>query len=162
MPGNFDGRLFPDYFLHFAHSCYSLQWRSRPQCLGIIRNHAIYDMVQEGLIEEKKLDSFNLPYYAAAPEEVRHGNKSLKSEKHGRGNHVAMSIRVVVQSVLASHFGDEIMDNMFDKYAIKVEECLKVEKGKIHMSHATRVSPSRAQHSTASRILLSHNPLSRF
>lgn len=106
-------------------------------------------------LKRKKLDSFKLPYYAAAPEEVRNvletegsfkirrfeifevdweanmdkGNKNLKPEKHGRGNHVAMSIRVVVQSVLVSHFGDEIMDNMFDMYAIKVEECLKVEKG---------------------------------
>lgn len=29
MPGTFYGRLFPDHFLHFAHSCYSLQWRSQ-------------------------------------------------------------------------------------------------------------------------------------
>ena len=29
MPGTFYGRLFPDHFLHFARSSYSLQWRSQ-------------------------------------------------------------------------------------------------------------------------------------
>ncbi|KAL5790958.1 hypothetical protein ACOSQ2_005846 [Xanthoceras sorbifolium] len=32
----------------------------------------LHDMVLEGLIEQTKLDHFNLPYYAPAPEEVRH------------------------------------------------------------------------------------------
>lgn len=29
MPGNFYGRLFPNHFLHFVHSSYSLHWRSQ-------------------------------------------------------------------------------------------------------------------------------------
>ena len=96
-----------------------------------------------------------MPYYAATPEEVRHvietegsfdiqrfevfkvnwdanmdkGNKSLSFGKHSTGNYVAISIRVVVQSILASHFGEEIMDHLFDRYAIKIEEYLEVEKG---------------------------------
>ncbi|GMN28231.1 hypothetical protein TIFTF001_046211 [Ficus carica] len=107
------------------HSC------SVWELLGI----TLYDMVQVGLIEEKKTGLVQTAVLCCRSRRIDwdanmdKGNKSLKSEKHGRGNHVAMSIRVVVQSVLVSHFGDEIMDNMFDKYAIKVEECLKVEKG---------------------------------
>lgn len=29
IPGNFYGRLFPDHYLHFVHSNYSLHWRSQ-------------------------------------------------------------------------------------------------------------------------------------
>ena len=29
MPGTFYERLFPDHYLHFAHSSYSLHWRSQ-------------------------------------------------------------------------------------------------------------------------------------
>ena len=43
---------------------------------------------------------------------------------------MAMSIRVVVESILASHFGGEIMDDLFERFSKKIEEYLEVEKGK--------------------------------
>ena len=98
------------------------------------------------------LDKFNMPYYATTAEEVRHViktegsfdiqrleivkvdwdanmNKNLRSGKHNGGTYVAMTIRVVSESILASHFGEEIMDNLFQRFAIKMDEYLVTEKG---------------------------------
>jgi hypothetical protein len=56
--------------------------------------------------------------------------KSFKYDKPTRGTYVAMSIRVVVESILASHFGGEIMDDLFERFSKKIEEYLEVENGK--------------------------------
>ena len=102
------------------------------------------------------MDWFNLPYYAPTEEEVKDviqtegsfniqqfetfevdwdsniddSYKSFKYDKPTRGTYVAMSIRVVVESILASHFGGEIMDDLFERFSKKIEEYLEVEKGK--------------------------------
>lgn len=55
-------------------------------------------------------------------------NKELRFAKHSIGNYVTMSIRVVVQSILACYFGEEILDNLFERYAIRIEEYLEIEK----------------------------------
>lgn len=110
----------------------------------------------QGLIEQAKLDSFNLPYYAPTAEEVKHvieaegsfkmkrdevfrvdwdakvavnGTKSLLPDEHMRGKKVAMNVRAVAESLLESHFGDEMMDCLFQRYAKKIEEYLEVKKG---------------------------------
>ncbi|XP_042981128.1 probable jasmonic acid carboxyl methyltransferase 2 [Carya illinoinensis] len=235
MPGTFYGRLFPDCFLHFVHSSYSLHWRSQVpeglvgesgvplnkgnihiaktsphnvlkaysdlfekdftlflrsrsqemvpgghmvlvvmgstgkadsssnqscsiwELLGITLN----DMVLEGKVDEAKLDSFNLPYYAPTIEEAKAviqtegtfnihrfetfevdwdcnidddmSNKGYSFGKPGRGKYVAMSIRVVTESMLVGHFGKEIMDDLFERFSSKIEEYLEVEEGK-HMN----------------------------
>ncbi|KAB1207306.1 Salicylate carboxymethyltransferase [Morella rubra] len=122
------------------------------ELLGITLN----DMVLEGKVEEAKLDCFNLPYYTPTAEEVgavirTEGSFNIKRfatfevdwdskmdenegifrlEKPARGKYVAMSIRVVAESVLASHFGEEIMDELFERFSKKIEEYLEAEKGK--------------------------------
>jgi hypothetical protein len=35
-----------------------------------------------------------------------------------------------VESILASHFGGEIMDDLFERFSKKIEEYLEVENGK--------------------------------
>ncbi|KAF2301870.1 hypothetical protein GH714_030064 [Hevea brasiliensis] len=118
------------------------------ELLGITLN----DTVLEGLIEETKLDWFNLPYYAPAVEEARHViheegsftiehleifevgwdaniGKGNESDKNERGKYVAMSIIVVVEFILASHFGAKIIDGLFERFARKIEDYLQVEKG---------------------------------
>ncbi|XP_052194065.1 probable jasmonic acid carboxyl methyltransferase 2 [Diospyros lotus] len=224
MPGSFYGRLFPDNFLHFVHSSYSLHWRShvpeglrtqsgsplnkeniyisktsppsvREKYLDAFRKDfrlflssrsaemvaggllfftmvatddsgghrstvweligiTIHDMVLEGLIEESKLASFDLPYYAPTMEEVRQvageeGSFELQSHEafrvawdssgyaagigngHGctRGKRVAMNIRAVGEPMLASHFGVEMMDGLFERFAAKMDEHLKLNDG---------------------------------
>ncbi|TXG48367.1 hypothetical protein EZV62_027661 [Acer yangbiense] len=109
---------------------------------------AINDMVLEGLIEESKLDSYNLPIYPPYDEqEVRSiierdgsfnihqletfhpapaegfdkDNKGLDT----RGKIVASNIRAISDSLLASHFGESKIDDMFHRFSIKVAHYLE-------------------------------------
>ncbi|OMO75217.1 SAM dependent carboxyl methyltransferase [Corchorus olitorius] len=115
-------------------SCY--QWELLAQ--------AIMSMVEEGLIEEEKLDSFNAPYYAPSAEEIKveiqkegsfvidrleafeidwdGGAVSDVHTAQGKlmiGQRVAKTIRAVVESMLESHFaiGPDLMDDLFCRYA---------------------------------------------
>ncbi|KAJ9189707.1 hypothetical protein P3X46_000965 [Hevea brasiliensis] len=104
------------------------------------------------LRSQTKLDWFNLPCYAPAVEEARHViheegsftiehleifevgwdaniGKGNESDKNERGKYVAMSIIAVVEFILASHFGAEIIDGLFERFARKIEDYLQVEKG---------------------------------
>ncbi|XP_004297372.1 PREDICTED: jasmonate O-methyltransferase-like [Fragaria vesca subsp. vesca] len=121
--------------------------------------HALMAMVSEGLIEEEKVNSFNLPYYTSCEEELNlmfqkegsfikdqleafqidwdtgcaddldHNNMPNATFDDDRtitssGQRVANNIRVVVESMLESHFGKEIMDVVFQKYAKLVSKYL--------------------------------------
>ncbi|KAK4860253.1 hypothetical protein QYF36_020029 [Acer negundo] len=110
--------------------------------------NALMSMVSEGLVEEEKVDSFNVPYYAPCPEELK-----LEIQKQGsfvvdrleafeidwdggfedmdcpfgaasRGQRVAKTIRAVVESMVEYHFGKNIMDDLFQRYADLVEDHL--------------------------------------
>ncbi|KAE8669982.1 hypothetical protein F3Y22_tig00112206pilonHSYRG00074 [Hibiscus syriacus] len=192
VPGTFYGRLFPNNFLHFVHSSYSLHWRSQvPEtlvsesgaalnkgniCMAKTSPHtvhkayfdvfkrdfklflklrfeemvpgghmvltmvgskirtsssktctvwelmgmALYDMVLEGLIEEAKLDGFNLPYYAPTPEEVKHVI---------RRKNVARNIRAIAEPLLENHFTNANMDDLFERFADKIADYLEKERG---------------------------------
>lgn len=107
----------------------------------------------QGRIEEEKVNSFNLPYYASCAEELNlvlqkegsfitdrletleidDGDRLDQDIPHNTafdddqmitssGQRVANSIRVVFESVLESHFGKEIMDDLFRTYAELVSE----------------------------------------
>ncbi|KAJ4839088.1 hypothetical protein Tsubulata_037193 [Turnera subulata] len=99
------------------------------------------DMADEGKIEESMLDSFNLPvYHSSAPDveqliqregsfniarleeidvhwdaNVEDGNQDLVFDKWARGNYVSSFMRAVTESMLASHFGSGIMDELFHR-----------------------------------------------
>ncbi|CDP07486.1 unnamed protein product [Coffea canephora] len=113
---------------------------------------ALTSMVSEGRVLEEKIDSFNAPYYAPSLEEVRNEVEeegsfvinSLKAfevewdagfqtdsaceiqENKGkissRGGRVAKTIRAVVESMLESQFGRDIIDDLFVKYAELVDD----------------------------------------
>ncbi|KAK9269766.1 hypothetical protein L1049_001544 [Liquidambar formosana] len=144
--------MIPGGYMVLAMSCSEAKQSSNAwELLGL----ALNDMVLEGLIEEAKLDSFNLPLYASTSEEVRrvvqtegsfniqrleifksawdsnidNGNKSLEFDKHTRGKYVAKTLRAVAESILGSYFGYEIMDDLFDRFAKKIVEYWEVEKG---------------------------------
>ncbi|KAL6346867.1 hypothetical protein AAG906_002984 [Vitis piasezkii] len=73
--------------------------------LQLIMHHSnnLFNQVQ-GLIQEAKLDSSNLPYYAPTAEESRG------------------------EPILRSHFGEEISDDLFARFAKKVIDCMAREK----------------------------------
>jgi jasmonate O-methyltransferase len=106
---------------------------------------SLNDLVSQGLIEEEKVDSFNLPIYAPCPEEVssevtREGSFEIrrlellrKSEriteedmeamtglsaslKDAYGRKLAKQLRAVTESLLKQHFGEEIMDVLFERF----------------------------------------------
>ncbi|XP_071724901.1 S-adenosyl-L-methionine:benzoic acid/salicylic acid carboxyl methyltransferase 2-like [Rutidosis leptorrhynchoides] len=106
---------------------------------------ALNEMVDEGIIEEEKLDSFNIAQYAPYPDEVRFTKEgSFKIDrlkvskvywnpyntdkfgllilnpsevrKLGDGYGVAKYMRAVAEPLLVSHFGEQIIDEVFIRY----------------------------------------------
>ncbi|XP_065867736.1 probable caffeine synthase MTL2 [Euphorbia lathyris] len=99
------------------------------------------DMVNEGIITQFMLDSYNIPLYAPPLEEVKkviekEGSFSIKGEeefeldwgiifeegnkdKIDKGKHIANNARATAESMLASHFGDVILDDVFNRLSIK-------------------------------------------
>lgn len=101
------------------------------------------DFVSQGLIEEEKVDSFNIPMYCPCPEEAsnevtREGSFEIQrlellrrsdkfpeeleamtgsaSAKDGYGILLAKQMRAVMESLIEYHFGKEIMDALFERY----------------------------------------------
>ncbi|XP_058100073.1 probable jasmonic acid carboxyl methyltransferase 2 [Magnolia sinica] len=114
---------------------------------------SLMDMVSQGIIEEAKVDSFNLPHYTPSIQELiavieTEGSFHLdRSEiieinwdptndddnmldKFTSGWNVAKIMRAVSESMLASHFGEAIMDDLYKRYGEKVAEHLSMEKTK--------------------------------
>uniref|UniRef100_A0A2N9F4W5 Uncharacterized protein n=1 Tax=Fagus sylvatica TaxID=28930 RepID=A0A2N9F4W5_FAGSY len=116
----------------------------------------LLQMAAEGLIEEAEIDKFNLPHYTASREEVitiveKEGsfvidrletfevnldfndndeNKNYVFDKYKCGQDVAHLIRAISESLLAHHFGDAIIDDLFERYAERIGKHLSMEKTK--------------------------------
>ncbi|KAM3327083.1 hypothetical protein P3S67_002209 [Capsicum chacoense] len=120
------------------------------ELLGITMN----DMVIEGMIEETKLDNFNLPLYAPSIKEIKqiienegsfkilqletfklkwdssmanHGEKEEKIlfDQKSRAVYVAGNMRAVQEPILVDHFGEEIMDDLFERFGAKAIEYME-------------------------------------
>ncbi|XP_058725321.1 probable jasmonic acid carboxyl methyltransferase 2 [Vicia villosa] len=111
---------------------------------------ALKTMVSEGLVKEEKVDSFNAPYYACCYEELKmeikkegsfsvdsheayevdwDDGKDLQSdhdlsETMSKGERFSRAMRAAVESILEYHFGNHLMDELFQRYAILVEDHL--------------------------------------
>ncbi|KAK7849230.1 putative s-adenosylmethionine-dependent methyltransferase [Quercus suber] len=119
VPGSFYGRLFPKASLHFIHSSYALQWLSN------------------GLSSEAKVDAFNLPSYFTSSKELKaliersqHFNIERMEILNNQENYVSLRnpsmcslfLRAALEGVIAKHFGNDIMDELFNRYTEKVAE----------------------------------------
>ncbi|XP_030531736.2 salicylate carboxymethyltransferase-like [Rhodamnia argentea] len=109
-------------------------------------------MVSEGLIEEEKLDSFNVPYYTPSPKEVR-----CEVQKQGsflidclevsevnwdvfdtgfvpndvskdRAYGMAISMRAVAEPLLVEHFGEALIDEVFNRYRAQASDHISKHK----------------------------------
>ena len=109
-------------------------------------------IIFQGLIEAEKLDTFNLPYYAPTTEEVKkvieiEGSFTLLKlevlkmdwdsyikkansglDKQERATMIATDIRAVGEPILASQFGEENMDNLFQRFKDVVLDHMEAEK----------------------------------
>lgn len=98
-------------------------------------------LVMQGMIEEEKLDKFNIPLYSASVEEVRQlveaegsfilnkletftvdGNVHSIDDPSNRAKFLAESIRVVFESLLANAFGADIIDGLFFRFEARIHE----------------------------------------
>ncbi|MBA0817140.1 hypothetical protein Gohar_001727, partial [Gossypium harknessii] len=121
---------------------------------------SLLDLVAEGLVCESDVDSFNVPYYYPCKEEVREiiekegsfvlnkleifevnwdfeddvCNENFVLEKSKSGRNVANCIRAITESMIASHFGDTIIDDLFSRFAQHVGEHLSCEKTKYYVT----------------------------
>ncbi|KAJ3694635.1 hypothetical protein LUZ60_000012 [Juncus effusus] len=125
-------------------------------CLWSLVAEALNSMVEEGLVEEEKLDSFNLPFYAPSMEEVeavitKQGLfevvkiKMLESnwdpdddsdtdsvlDNIKSGANFALCIRAVLEPMIVCHFGEFIIEDLFSRFASNVASHLLKEKTKL-------------------------------
>ncbi|NP_001289539.1 S-adenosyl-L-methionine:benzoic acid/salicylic acid carboxyl methyltransferase 2-like [Nicotiana tabacum] len=107
---------------------------------------ALNELVVEGLIEEEKVDSFNIPQYTPSPEDVKYAVEKEGSftinqleatrvqwnacnENHKNGGYsVSRCMRAVAEPLLVSQFGEELMDLAFHKYEEIISECMSKEQ----------------------------------
>ncbi|KAL6635030.1 hypothetical protein ACP70R_027701 [Stipagrostis hirtigluma subsp. patula] len=128
---------------------------------------ALQSMVKQGLAEKEKLDSFNLPFYAPSvyevisaikqserfdinhiqlfesnwdPHDDSDGDIVLDSVRSGVN--VARCIRAVIEPLIAQHFGEHILDYLFEMYAQNVAKHLQEVKTK----HPVIVLSLKARH----------------
>ncbi|XP_038688838.1 S-adenosyl-L-methionine:benzoic acid/salicylic acid carboxyl methyltransferase 3-like [Tripterygium wilfordii] len=99
---------------------------------------AFQDLVSQGLIEEEKLDTYNAPYYAPYIEDVRaevenEGSFTLDKleitaipwdvftgeKKYNRlttARVTAKTMKAIHDSMITNHFGDGILDPLFERF----------------------------------------------
>lgn len=120
----------------------------------------IFFLLTQGLVEEAKLDKFNLPLYAPSTKELKQiiekegsfkllqletfklkwdSNMDDNSEKEAtifdeksKAKYIAGNMRAVQEPILVEHFGEEIMDDLFERYGKKAIEYMKNGKGNIN------------------------------
>nr|GMD74194.1 salicylate carboxymethyltransferase-like [Ipomoea batatas]GMD77738.1 salicylate carboxymethyltransferase-like [Ipomoea batatas] len=105
--------------------------------IWVLLAKVLKDLVTKGLVEEEKLNSFNLPIYAPSLKEVKmvvekEGSFSIHvldgfthdfSESVKDGKIITNAMRAVVESLIVSHFGGGIIDQVFIKYEEMIGEC---------------------------------------
>lgn len=91
----------------------------------------------QGVVSEEKVDAFNIPVYAMSPQELEaavEGNGRFSLEKMETLPHVSTHgtvsvtrlvvshLRAALEGCITQHFGEEIVDELFESYLKKLEE----------------------------------------
>ncbi|XP_048330220.1 loganic acid O-methyltransferase-like [Ziziphus jujuba] len=101
----------------------------------------LMDLAKKGIVSEDKVDSFNIPIYLMTPQEVeaaveRNGCFSVErvEDIHHVGSDENNSLSITnaqefssyirsgMEGLIKKHFGEEILDVLFDTYRKKVED----------------------------------------
>nr|UMB49587.1 salicylic acid methyltransferase [Cucumis sativus] len=110
-------------------------------------NLALNNMVAEGIVEEEKVDRFNIPTFMPSPKEIKEEvlkegsfiinelkvskidwnfySTELEGTKHvfvDSSYNVAKCIRSVIESLMSPHFGEAIVEELFYRYSKIVKD----------------------------------------
>ncbi|WOH05362.1 hypothetical protein DCAR_0624778 [Daucus carota subsp. sativus] len=101
-------------------------------------------LISKGQVDAKSLDEYDVHFYAASEDEIREevsreGSfvverlEMFEMEKKAEGEMsygtaVAMAVRAIQESMISHHFGEEILDSLFDIFGKLVDEELGVEE----------------------------------
>ncbi|XP_048329769.1 loganic acid O-methyltransferase-like isoform X4 [Ziziphus jujuba] len=100
--------------------------------------YSLMDLAKKGRVNEEKVDSFNIPLYLTTPQEfeaVVESNGGFSIERmeiltrsefiNGiDGHQIATHWRAGMEGLIKKHFGEDIIDELFDLYAKKADEIL--------------------------------------
>ncbi|KAJ7953039.1 Salicylate O-methyltransferase [Quillaja saponaria] len=95
-------------------------------------------LVSKGEIEQDKVDSYDVHFYAPSRDEIedevrKEGSfvldklEMFEIDREDKGSEsygtlVAMTVRAIQESMISEHFGDGILDTLFDNFAKLVDE----------------------------------------
>ncbi|CAK9143428.1 unnamed protein product [Ilex paraguariensis] len=101
-------------------------------------------LVSQGEIEQEKLDSYEVHFYAPSKDELedevrREGSFKVdrfemfeieSDVEHGLsyGMTVAMTVRAIQESMICHHFGEGVLDNLFEHYGRLVDEEMAMQE----------------------------------
>ncbi|PON99598.1 SAM dependent carboxyl methyltransferase [Trema orientale] len=99
-------------------------------------------LLSEGLVEEEKIDSYDVHFYAPSKDEIeeevkREGSFKLdrlemfeieRNSNKSHGASVAMAVRAIQESMISQHFGEGILDSLFDIYGTLIDEEMAKEE----------------------------------
>ncbi|KAG7942167.1 hypothetical protein I3843_16G086600 [Carya illinoinensis] len=115
----------------------ALHSQTHQNILHDLLRSCLMDMARKGIISEEKVDSFNVPTYCMSPQELvvavnRNGEFSVERiEKLARvtetsnlpkSQKLASLIRAAYDGLIKAHFGDVILDELFELFRKKAEE----------------------------------------
>ncbi|KAG9146053.1 hypothetical protein Leryth_016613 [Lithospermum erythrorhizon] len=102
---------------------------------------ALGKLVDQGHVEKEMIDSYDVHFYAPTIEELENVvktegsfkvdhlqlfevEKEVKSDDDGRsyGTKVSRTVRAIQESMIAHHFGEQIVDNLFEEYGRLLDE----------------------------------------
>uniref|UniRef100_A0ACD5WNC9 Uncharacterized protein n=1 Tax=Avena sativa TaxID=4498 RepID=A0ACD5WNC9_AVESA len=146
------GQMVLTFIVRKHEDIYNKGYLSNPMEL---LSPALQSFVKQGLVEKEKLDSFNLPFYMPSVNEVNavvvqstlfnishvklfESNWDPYNDSEGdevqnsiqSGVNSAKCLRAAFSPILASHFGESLMDELFVKCAYLAAQHLEKEKSK--------------------------------
>ncbi|XP_008244568.2 PREDICTED: probable S-adenosylmethionine-dependent methyltransferase At5g38100 [Prunus mume] len=118
-----------------------------PNVIYQILGSCLMDLARKGVVDEEKVDSFNIPNYLMSSKELesaveRNGCFSIERREnldnffahdtvYKNPQLLASQIRASLEGLFKQQFGDEILDELFELYGKKLEEQQSmVESGK--------------------------------